>query len=91
MIIQFLERFHMLESEPKTKAVQIHRAPPTHKSSQPNIDDTNTKDNSDSCNAAVSSTNARMDKWKAYLNTNKDIPDGMGVVHWWGVSFIAET
>ena len=88
MVIQFPECFHTLESEPKTKAVQICRAPPTHKSSQPNINNTDTKDDSDSCNAAVSSSNARMDEWKAYLNTNEDILDGMGIVHWWGVSFI---
>ena len=25
---------------------------------------------------------ARMDKWKSYLNTNEDIPNGMGIVHW---------
>lgn len=27
-----------------------------------------------------------MDEFKTYLNTIEDIPDGMDIVHWWGVS-----
>ena len=45
----------MLESNPNMKTMQIHKAPPTCKSSWPNLDDTDTEDDSDSCNAAVSS------------------------------------
>ena len=78
----------MLESNPNMKITQIRKAPPTHKSSWPNLDDTDTEDDLDSCNAAVSSNNTRMDEWKMYLNTIEDIPDGMGIVHWWGVSVI---
>src|ERR1700761_8543280 len=85
---QFLERFHVLESDPTIKTTQICKPPPTCKSSRPNVDDTDTEDNSDSCDPAVSSSNARMDEWKTYLNTIEDIPDGMGIVRWWGVSFI---
>ena len=71
------------------KTAQIRKAPPTCKSSRPNTDDTDTKDDSDSCNAAVSSSNPGVDKWKTYLNTHEDIPEGMGIVRWWGVSVIS--
>ena len=36
--------------------------------------------------AAVTSPNAWMDEWKSYINTREDVPEGMGIVRWWGVS-----
>jgi hypothetical protein len=26
-----------------------------------------------------------LDKWNTYVNTNEVVPEGMGIVHWWGV------
>jgi hypothetical protein len=55
------------------------------KSSRLNVDDTETEDDTDSCEAAVG-PNVAMDEWKTYLNTKEDVPEEMGIVRWWGVS-----
>jgi hypothetical protein len=77
----------MLESNPSTKAMRIRKPPPTRKTTHPNVDDTDTEDDSDTCEAAVSPSNAGTDEWKTFLNTIEDIPDGMSVVRWWGVCY----
>jgi hypothetical protein len=83
---QFLERFHVLESSLSIKATTIRKAAPLSlKSSHTNIDDTETEDDSDSCEAAVGESNAS-DEWKTYLNSVEDVPDELGVIRWWGVS-----
>jgi hypothetical protein len=86
MLCQFLERFQELQSNLSTTPVQVRKAPPTRKSSRPNIDDTDTEDDTDACEAAVSPGDSGMVEWKSYLSTREDIPDGMSVVRWWGVS-----
>ena len=45
------------------------------------------EDDTDTCEAAVGESDA-MEEWKAYLTTNEDVPDGMDVVRWWGVSIV---
>jgi hypothetical protein len=88
MLTQFIECFQALEeSGMEIKAKHIRKAPASRKSSHSNIDDTNTEDDIDSCEAAVSQRTWK-DEWVTYLNTNNDVPDVMDVVHWWGVSFI---
>jgi hypothetical protein len=87
-LTQFIERFQALEeSGVEIKAKHIRKAPASHKSSRSNIDDTNTEDNINSCEAAVSQRTWK-DEWVMYLNTNDDVLDAMDVVRWWGVSFI---
>ena len=67
--------------------MQVWKAPPSRKSSHPNLDDTDTEEDSDSFEAAVGPTNVGFDEFKTYLNTMEDIPDGMDIVRWWGVRF----
>ena len=62
------------------KSVCIRKAPLRHKSSHSNIDDTDSEDDTDKCEATDMPSNAWMDEWKSYLNTNEDIPDGMSIV-----------
>src|ERR1700761_8826130 len=75
----------MLQSSPSAKTTHVCKAPPPHKPTCCYVDDTDTKDNSDSCQAAVGPSDS-MDEWKTYLNTIEDVPAEMGIVHWWGVS-----
>ena len=75
----------MLQSSPGTKSTRICKAPPPRKSSRRYLDDTDTEDDSDNCQAAVSPSDG-MGEWKTYLNTIEDVPDEMGIVRWWGVS-----
>jgi hypothetical protein len=77
----------VLQVSPGFKSAQVRKAPPSRKSSRPNVDDTDTEDDNDSFEAAVGPTNVGMDEFKIYLNTMEDIPDGMDIVRWWGVSF----
>ena len=51
-----------------------------------NVDDTDTEDDAGDCDATDTQSDAWMDEWKSYLNTHEDIPEGMGIVRWWGVS-----
>ena len=75
----------MLRSEPSIKTTRTCKAPTIRKSTRRNIDDTDSEDDTEACEAAIDPTNAGMDEWKSYLNTVEDIPDGMGIVRWWGV------
>ena len=84
--MQFLECFNVLKSKPCVKSVHVCKTPVTHKPARPNIDDTDTEDDSEGSQADIIPTNAGMDKWQAYLNTIEDIPDTLGIVQWWGVS-----
>jgi hypothetical protein len=87
-LTQFIEHFQALEeSGVEIKAKRICKAPVSCKSSHSNIDNTDTEDDIDSCEAAVSQRTWK-DEWVTYLNTNNDVPDTMDVVRWWGVSFI---
>jgi hypothetical protein len=86
--MQFIERFQPLEeSGVEIKAKCICKAPVSCKSSRSNIDDTDTEDDIDSCEAAIGQRTWK-DEWVTYLNTNNDVLDVMDVVRWWGVSFI---
>jgi hypothetical protein len=85
--IQFLERAQVLQISPSLKTTPVRKAPPSRKSSCPNVDDTDTKEDDGSYEAAVGPSHIGMDKFNMYLNTMEDIPDGMDIVHWWGVSF----
>ncbi len=50
-----------------------------------NVDDTDSEDDTHDYEAATPSSNGWMDEWNSYLNANEDMPDGMGIVRWWGV------
>ena len=56
----------------------------TYKPARPNIDDTDTEEETDDDQAATIPANAGMDEWKTYLNTIDVIPAGMTIVQWWG-------
>jgi hypothetical protein len=85
--IQFLECAQVLQVSPSIKSAQVRKAPPSCKSSRPNVDNTDTEGDDDSYEAAVSLTHIGMDEFKMYLNTLEEVPDGMDIVRWWGVSF----
>ena len=51
----------------------------------PNIDDTNTEDNTNDDEGSTYQANAWMEEWKSYINSIEDVPEGMSLVHWWGV------
>ena len=83
---KFLKHFRALESSLGVKTTSIRKlAPLSRQSSRTNIDDTETEDDSNSCEAAIGGSNAS-DEWKTYLNSIEDVPDEMGIVRWWGVS-----
>jgi hypothetical protein len=58
------------------------------KSAHPNINDTDTEDDTDDGESAACPANAWMDEWKNYINTVEDVPDGMDLVRWWGVCIL---
>ena len=84
-VSKFLECFNILQSNPTAKSARICKKPSTRKSTHPNIDDTDTEDDTDNGESAARPANAWMDEWKNYINTIEDVPDGMDLVHWWGV------
>lgn len=51
-----------------------------------NYDNTSSEDKGNNDNTSSSLPNVCLDEWKSYLISNEDIPEGMGTVHWWGVS-----
>ena len=48
----------------------------------------NTKDDTDNGESPTHPANSWMDEWKNYINTIKDVLDGMDLVHWWGVCIL---
>jgi len=46
-----------------------------------NNTDSKTNDNSE----AINLDRAWVGEWNTYLNSNEAIPEGMGIVDWWGV------
>ena len=74
----------MLRSQPNVKPVCARKVPTTRKSIRRNTDDTDSEDDAN-VEAAIDPINMGMDEWTTYLNTVEDIPDGMGIIRWWGV------
>ena len=87
--MKFLEHFNMLQSKPSVKSMCVCKTPVTCKPAHPNIDDTDSEDDSNSNQAAIILANVWVDEWQVYLNTNEDIPNGLGIVHWWGVCSVS--
>ena len=85
---KFLERFKALQSNPGAKSVRVCKVATTPKSHHPNIDDTETEDDSDDGEMAASSGNDWMDEWTSYINAADNVPNGMGLVRWWGVRIL---
>ena len=86
--MKFFKYYNARQSNSGVKTVRVYKAPVPHKVTRPNIDDTDSEDDSDVCDTAVIPTNTGMDEWKTYLNGLEDIPEGMGIVRWWGVSYL---
>ena len=59
--INFLKYFNAQQKSLSAKSVQVHKAPATCKSTCPNVDDTDSEDNSDGCDTAAILTNTVMD------------------------------
>jgi hypothetical protein len=87
-ISKFLERFNILQSNPTAKTSRICKIASMCKSAHPNIDNTDTEDDTEDGESAACPANAWMDKWKNYINTVEDVPDGMDLVRWWGVCIL---
>ena len=49
-----------------------------------NIDDTDSESDDDDTKASDPSK-PWLDKWNTYFHTLEVVPDGMGIVRWWGV------
>ena len=49
-----------------------------------NIDDTDSESD-DGSNKAVDPSRPWLDEWNMYFNTHEVVPEGMGIVRWWGV------
>jgi hypothetical protein len=49
-----------------------------------NIDDTDSENNDDS-DETIDLSRPWLNEWNAYFNTHDVVPEGMGVVRWWGV------
>ena len=78
----------MLQNKPYVRSMCICKTPVTYKPTCPNIDDTDTEDDSDCSEAATILANAGMDEWQVYLSAIEELPDGLGIVQWWGVCSI---
>jgi hypothetical protein len=84
--IQFIERFHVLQSNPSPKSPRIHKSTSARKSGRPNFDDTDSEDDRRAHKRTANPSKSWMNEWKAYINTIEDVPEDMEVVRWWGVS-----
>ncbi|KAN0128809.1 hypothetical protein V8E53_013396, partial [Lactarius tabidus] len=74
---RFLEHFNSLQWDPGAKSKPICKSSSRHKSVHHNIDDTDSKDDAGGCEATDALSNRWKDKWKSYLNTNEDVPEGV--------------
>ena len=88
MPTKFLKCFKALQSNPGAKLVCVCKVTTTPKSHHPNIDDTKTEDDSDDGEMAASPGNDWMDEWTSYINAADNVPNGMGLVCWWGVQIL---
>ncbi|KAF8268060.1 hypothetical protein EI94DRAFT_1700527 [Lactarius quietus] len=65
---------------PGVKSIHVCKSSSRCKSAHPNIDNTDSEDDTTNCKATDVPSNAWMDEWKAYLNMHKDVLEGMGIV-----------
>ena len=61
----------MRKDPASVKPTRVRKTASTRKSTHRNIDDTDTEDDDDNFEATTNPTNAWMDEWKSYLNTDR--------------------
>ena len=50
-----------------------------------NIDDTDS-DSDENTDGVIDPNRLWLDEWNTYFNTHEVVPEGMGIIRWWGVS-----
>jgi hypothetical protein len=61
-----------------------HQVTTRRKSSRRNIDDTDSESEMEV--GSADPTKPWLHEWNTYIQTHEMIPEGMGIVRWWGVS-----
>src|SRR6266404_1794360 len=79
---------NMLQSNPSPKSPGVCKSTSNlaHKAGRPNINDTDSEDDRHAQKPTSIPSKTWMNEWKAYINTVEDVPEGMEVVRWWGIS-----
>jgi hypothetical protein len=80
----FLQRYDNLHEHAATTSTRICKPSTSNKSGQEfgrmNIDDTDSESDEDG-----DPGRPWLNEWATYLNSNEVIPEGMGMVQWWGI------
>jgi hypothetical protein len=83
--IQFIERYKLLhEATSATRQVTATHGRKSSQRSRHNIDDTDSESEMEV--ASADPTKSWLHEWNTYIQTHEMIPEGMGIVRWWGVS-----
>lgn len=79
-----MQRYNDLHQHAAPNSTRVRKSNSRHNTSRLNIDDTDTEsDNND--DDSTDPNRPWLDEWTMYFNTHEAVPDGMGIVHWWGV------
>ncbi|KAF8264314.1 hypothetical protein EI94DRAFT_1806014 [Lactarius quietus] len=79
-IVSVIDCFNKLHQYPGVKSIHVCKSSSRCKSAHPNIDNTDSEDDTTNCKVTDVPSNAWMDEWKAYLNMHKDVLEDMGIV-----------
>lgn len=79
-----MERYNNLHQHAEPTSTRSRKITTRPETNHLNIDDTDS-DSDDGANEMVDPSNPWLDEWNTYFNVNEVVPEGMGVVQWWGV------
>jgi len=78
-----MERFNKLRQSPLTPPSAPLKNSKKKKSS--NVDDTDSEADDDDAATPQGTADPWLQEWTLYKTTHEVVPDGMGIVEWWGV------
>ncbi len=94
-ISQFIEQYQKLHAHLQMASLSTHKSKTLSLNGlhHQNVDDTDTEDDDDDdvFDNLVDPSRPWLEEWNLYLNTHDIVPEGMGIVCWWGVSLSAPT
>lgn len=79
-----MQRYNDLHQHAVPPSTHARKGTSRAKTSRMNIDDTDSESDNGG-NEAVDPSRPWLDEWNTYFNTHEVVPEGMGIVRWWGV------
>ena len=80
-----MQRYEDLHRDTVPTSTHVRKGLSRRKKNRRLIVDETDSESDDHNNEATDPSRPWLDEWTDYINTNEVVPEGMGVVCWWGV------